>query len=110
MRQAGILAAAGIHALRHHVDRLHEDHAKATRVAQALARLPAFQLKETPQTNMVMLAEDCVSAELTAHLAGHGIRVSGARWVFHLDVSEAHVDHLVDVCERFDRGLARAAS
>jgi threonine aldolase len=102
MRQAGVLAAAGIYALEHHVERLHEDHAKARRVAAALAELPRFRLRETPQTNMVMLAPDMELERLEAFLAGQGIVISGGRWVFHLDVSDEDVDRLVTCCRAYD--------
>lgn len=101
MRQAGILAAAGIHALQHHVERLAEDHQKARRVAAALAELPAFSLAESPQTNMVMLGADTDIPRLQAHLLEHGIRITRTRWVFHLDVSDADVDRLIAACRAY---------
>ncbi len=101
MRQAGILAAAALYALDHHVDRLKDDHDKATRVAKELAQLPAFRLAETPQTNMVMLAPDMDLSGLIAHLAEHGITISGARWVFHLDISDGDVDRLLEACRSY---------
>lgn len=103
MRQAGILAAAGIHALEHHVERLREDHERAIRVGRALAELPAFRLRENPQTNMVMLAADMDIPPLRAHLAEHGIRISGPRWVFHLDISDNDVERLLQACRDYDR-------
>jgi threonine aldolase len=102
MRQAGVLAAAGIYALQHHVERLREDHAKASRVAAALAELSLFRLRETPQTNMAMLAPDMDFERLEAFLAGQGIVISGGRWVFHLDVSDDDVDRLISCCRAYD--------
>tara|TARA_R110001592_G_scaffold363396_2_gene687670 strand:+ start:86675 stop:87664 length:990 start_codon:yes stop_codon:yes gene_type:complete len=101
MRQAGILAAGGLHALRNNVQRLQEDHDKAFRVAGALAELPGFSLREAPQTNMVMLAPSMDIAALQTHLAGAGIRMSGPRWVFHKDISPGDVDRLIEACKRF---------
>ncbi len=101
MRQAGILAAAGLHALRHHIDRLRDDHEKAARVARALAQLPTFTLAEEPQTNMVMLGANTPIPSLKDHLQNHGIVISGTRWVFHLDISEDDVDRLIDACQSF---------
>jgi len=101
MRQAGILAAAGLHALRNNVQRLQEDHHKASYVARALEELPAFSLRETPQTNMVMLSPGMDIAGLQAHLKAEGIRMSGPRWVFHKDISSSDVEHLLDSCKRF---------
>ncbi|MFK8043838.1 low-specificity L-threonine aldolase [Congregibacter sp.] len=101
MRQSGILAAAGLFALKNNVSRLQEDHNKAGRVAEALSALPAFKLQEDPQTNMVMLSPDMAIEPLTEHLYGDDIKISGTRWVFHQDVSDAHVDHLIASCRRF---------
>ncbi len=53
MRQAGILAAAGLHALEHHVERLADDHAHARRLAEGLEAL-GFRVDPAPETNMVM--------------------------------------------------------
>ncbi|MEE4278137.1 MAG: low-specificity L-threonine aldolase [Halieaceae bacterium] len=108
MRQAGVLAAAGIHALENHVERLREDHARATRVALALAELPQFRLREAPQSNMVMLAPDMNTTALQAHLAERGIRISGARWVFHLDISDDDVEQLIAACRAYEPGRAAA--
>ena len=101
LRQAGILAAAGLHAFEHHIDRLEEDHAKAARVARELEKLPAFRLAESPQTNMVMLAPDTDIPPLQKHLDERGIKISGARWVFHLDIPTEKIDHLIEACQDY---------
>ena len=101
MRQAGILAAAGLYALRNNVQRLQDDHDHATRVAVALAEFPAFSLQGTPQTNMVMLAPEMDIAPLQEHLLAEGIRISGRRWVFHQDISSEDVGRLLEACKRF---------
>jgi threonine aldolase len=106
MRQAGILAAAGIHALEHHVDRLADDHARAARVGAALAELRAFKLQAPPQTNMVMLDAAMDIAPLQAFLAERGIRIAGPRWVFHLDVSDADIDQLLAACRAYNAAVA----
>ena len=88
MRQAGILAAAGLHALEHHVARLAEDHDNAARLAQGLAA--AGYEVEPVQTNMVFArvpADRC--AALGEHLAAAGINAivtPRTRLVTHLDV------------------------
>jgi len=94
MRQVGILAAAGIYALEHNVERLAEDHANAERLARGLA---ALGLKVEPvQTNMVFTAIPKESAvALQQHLASSGVAVlAGAklRLVTHLDVDAKAVD------------------
>ena len=54
MRQAGMLAAAALHALDHHVERLADDHANARRLAEGLAGLAGVTV-EPPQTNIVFV-------------------------------------------------------
>src|SRR3990170_1701521 len=80
MRQAGVLAAAGIVALETMVDRLGEDHVRAKRLAQGLATVPGLLLEPgTPYTNMVFLSlgEEISlrAAEAAAQLAQKGVRV-----------------------------------
>lgn len=98
MRQAGVLAAAGIVALETMVERLAEDHVRARRLAEALSLLPGIALDPgTPHTNMVYFnlneAAPLDAAQLTARLARDGVRVhpSGARrfrLVLHHDVDD----------------------
>jgi threonine aldolase len=96
LRQAGVLAAAALHALDHHVERLGEDHALARRLAEQLQGLPGLAV-EPPQTNMVFAD---VSAEraagLQASLRSRDVLATGVqrlRLVTHLDVDAAGVDH-----------------
>jgi len=91
MRQSGILAAAGIHALQHHVDRLAEDHANARLLADGLADIEGIEVPPV-QTNMVFatVAEHKV-AGLAEHLRAQDILIlapkAGAlRLVTHLDL------------------------
>ncbi len=104
MRQAGFLAAAGLHALEHHVERLAEDHANAERLAAGLARIPALRV-EPAQTNMVFVHVPPERVKpLAAHLAAAEILALVAprtRLVTHLDVSAAQVDRAVDAFARF---------
>ena len=103
MRQVGILAAAGIHALEHNVERLAEDHANAQLLAKGLA---AAGLKVDPvQTNMVFatIAADSVAA-LTRHLEAHGVKAlvyPRLRLVTHLDVDRARIERAVEVFGAF---------
>jgi len=101
MRQAGVLAAAGLYALQHNVQRLREDHEHAAKVAEALSALPHFTLAEAPQTNMVMLHPSMELEGLTQHLQERGIRISGRRWVFHQDVSSGDVNTLIEACRAY---------
>ncbi|MEQ1516367.1 MAG: low-specificity L-threonine aldolase [Usitatibacteraceae bacterium] len=107
MRQAGVIAAAGIYALDHHIDRLSEDHANAALLAKGLLEASGGRLKiEAPQTN-ILWAEGPVALldAFTAHLKTHKILVSAAygkqRWVTHLDVSHAEIERAVEVSTAF---------
>jgi threonine aldolase len=103
MRQVGILAAAGLYALEHNVDRLAEDHANAERLARGLAGLG---LKVDPvQTNMVFAAvpKDSVP-KLKEHLEKNGIVAlvgPRLRLVTHLDVDAPSIDRAVAVFGAF---------
>ena len=98
MRQAGVLAAAALHALEHHVERLAEDHANARRLAEGLARLPGVTV-EPPQSNIVFVDVAAPRAEgLLDHLKARGVLATGLyrlRFVTHLDVDAAGVDRAV---------------
>jgi threonine aldolase len=109
MRQAGILAAACIHALDHHIERLAEDHENASVLAMGLAKIP--QLSVTmPQTNIVFVdVREVDVAALQAHLAGRGINaIVGARTrlVTHLDVSPTDIARVLDEFNQFFNGRA----
>ena len=96
MRQAGMLAAAGLHALDHQVERLAEDHAHAAQLGTALAEL-GYPV-EPVQTNMVYLAMGNEAPALQAFLAARGIRISPAprlRLVTHLDVNAADIEAVI---------------
>lgn len=97
MRQSGILAAAGIHALQHHVHRLADDHAHAAVLAAGLARL---ELKvDPPQTNMVYIEVPRTRiAVLQERLAAAGVLASVSektRLVTHLDFCRDDVDRVL---------------
>lgn len=94
MRQSGILAAAGLYALEHHVQRLAEDHVKAHRLAEGLADLPGLAVEMPIETNMVFVnvqRTGMTAATVAARLrqAGVGCSQPGPyrlRFVTHLDV------------------------
>ncbi len=100
MRQAGMLAAAGIYALEHNIPRLAEDHDNALHLAQGLAAIPGLTV-QLPQTNIVyadMAPEHC--AGLAAALSENGISASVGphmRMVTHMDVSRADMDKVLTV-------------
>ena len=107
MRQAGILAAAGLHALDHHLVRLADDHALAARLAAGLQGLPGIVV-EPPQTNMVFVdlagPAQARAPELLSYLKQHGILTTGLyrlRLVTHLDVDAADIDRAVAALRAF---------
>lgn len=113
MRQAGILAAACIYALEHHVERLAEDHDNARRLASMVADAQGVAV-EPVETNMVFLdvAASGISAEqFNAELSTAGIRMSvqgpnRLRAVTHLDITREHVS----ACATAVRRIAAMAS
>ncbi len=98
MRQAGLLAAAALHALDHHVERLADDHANARRLADGLARIPGVSVV-APDTNIVFASIEGGRTEaLLAHLCERGVLATGLiglRFVTHLDVDAAGIDRAV---------------
>src|SRR6478752_6047632 len=80
MRQSGIVAAAGLYALDHHVERLADDHARAKRLAEGLAELPGVELDPaTVETNIVVF-EPADARGLAARLeAEHGVRMGALK-------------------------------
>jgi len=119
MRQAGILAAGGLHALDHHIDRLAIDHALAVQLAEGLNRIAQIHARkgqglqaDTPQTNIVFVrVDDSIATDFASYLQAHGIKSTGSvgrygsglvqRWVTHLDVGPADVEHALQVVQGF---------
>lgn len=107
MRQAGILAAAGVHALDHHVDRLAEDHALARRFAEGVAGIPGLGIAlDAVESNIVYFTlEESVertAKEVSATLAERGVSLGALgprllRAVTHLDVGASEVDAALEV-------------
>jgi threonine aldolase len=109
MRQAGIIAAAGVYALEHQVARLAEDHEHAKMLAQALAELPGVDLNPADiETNIVLFDVEATghpAQEISEHLEKAGVRVSlmgrtKLRAVTHLDVSRQDIERAIDVFRR----------
>ncbi len=98
LRQAGILAAAGLYALEHHIDRLAEDHDHATLLAAGLAGIDELTVS-TPQTNILYADMDAAHcAPLEKYLLENGItaRITPhMRLVTHLDVSHDDVTRTI---------------
>ncbi len=104
MRQAGVIAAAGIVALTQMVDRLAEDHARAQRLAQALANMPGLQVDlQRVYTNMVYvdLEPPHTATDFAQRLAALGVRVHPVgprrlRLVTHYGIEDEHIAQAID--------------
>ena len=97
MRQAGVLAAAGLYALQHQVERLAEDHAKAARLGEALSEL-GYSV-EPVQTNMVYVQLGERAGQIKAFMAERGIAVIDAprlRLITHLDVGSEGIERVIE--------------
>jgi len=101
MRQAGYLAAAGLFALEHHVERLHEDHRKAKVLETELLALPYVAKVLPVETNIVIFTLKGIGTDgFLQQLQHQRVRASSVgarsvRFVFHLDVSDAQLDELL---------------
>ena len=101
MRQAGILAAAGIHALEHHVKRLADDHANARHLAEGLGRIPGIDLLHEPETNMVLFRVPDLPA-FVARTRERGLLINPIdlttlRAVTHLDVDAGDIREALEI-------------
>ena len=104
MRQAGIVAAAGVYALDHHVERLADDHARAKRLAVGLAEAGLTVDPDRVETNFVQVdVAPLTPAEAIARLAEHGVGLSATihptllRAVTHLDVDDDDIDRALEL-------------
>jgi threonine aldolase len=103
MRQAGILAAAGVYALENHIERLAEDHRHARRLAAGIADAPGITLetRDIP-TNMVYFRTQVPAAQVADALAAHDVLcgVTGPnriRLVTHLDIDAEDIDRAIGI-------------
>jgi threonine aldolase len=118
MRQAGIIAAGGVYALRHHVERLAEDHANAKVLALGLAQVPGLRCDpQEVETNIVFFDVSQTGRtgdELARAIRGRGVRVGGwgnrIRAVTHLDVSRPDVERAVAVIRDVTREVMSGAA
>ena len=102
MRQAGILAAAGLHALEHNVQTLKDDHKRARHLGTSLERLTGLKLAKPVDTNMVFLnVSQTQVTKLEAFLLGEGIKISTNRLVLHRDISDGDVEQVIAAFKRF---------
>ena len=108
MRQAGIIAAAGLYALDHNIERLAEDHANAKILARGLAQIPGVRIDvDHVESNLVFFdvtGLGMTAPEVVKRLADAGVRMGASsktrvRAVTHLDVSRADVERAVSIAQ-----------
>jgi threonine aldolase len=112
MRQGGVIAAAGLYALDHHVDRLADDHANARLLADGLAEIPGVELDAARVQTNIVIFEVSDGPGLARALAGAGVEVSSfgprrVRMVTHLDVDREGCERALTVVRE---ALAPAAA
>ena len=104
MRQAGILAAAALYALDHHIDRLAEDHRRAEEFRSALEPCPGVEFPMPTPTNIVMMdvadAQQCVRAAAEEGVLLISMGPKRVRAVFHLDIDDTGLSKAIDACTR----------
>jgi threonine aldolase len=108
MRQAGIIAAGGLYALKNNIERLREDHENARLLAEGLAEIPGVRLDPFPETNIVyfdVAGTGMTATEARERLEAEGVRASGIgatrlRFVTHLDISREMILTAREVCGR----------
>lgn len=104
MRQAGVIASAGLHALTQHVDRLAEDHENAGFLAQVLSEMDEVEILSTA-TNMVFIKiKNHGHQEFSDYLAAKGIYIlpeKNIRLVTHLDINRAAISKAVQCMKQF---------
>jgi len=106
MRQAGILAAAGLYALDHNVARLADDHTRAARLAEALRDIPGLDVT-AQHTNMVFIDVPAARLQtLKTHMDAARVRLSigytpNIRMVLHRDIDDAGVQRTTDALRSF---------
>jgi threonine aldolase len=119
MRQAGVIAAAALHALENHVERLAEDHANAQILAQAFQATEGFELESGPvETNLVWVKVDPslgTAAEVAAYLRSRGILVAalGAQVIracTHLDVSREDAERAAGIIRQIEPAMITAVT
>ena len=115
MRQSGVIAAAALYALEHHVERLTDDHANARRLASAIEEMPHVRMDPAgTDTNLVFFdLVDVDGAEFRQRLAAEGVLCTGTspqriRMVTHLDVSAGDIEDALPVIARVLEGLPAA--
>ncbi|MEO6301528.1 MAG: beta-eliminating lyase-related protein, partial [Bacteroidia bacterium] len=108
MRQAGILAAAGLYALKNNVTRLKEDHARAKKIGEVLSKLPYVESVLPVYTNIVIFnlrSEKITGDAFEKKLSESGVKISAfgkhtIRMVTHLDFDDTMLEKTIDVLKK----------
>ena len=110
MRQAGFMAASGIYALEHHMERLQQDHLHARRIAEALEKKDFVRSIMPVETNIIIFEteDDTCTREMTQKLKEMGILAiaissNQIRFVLHLDISSEMVEKIVDIIGKWSK-------
>jgi threonine aldolase len=101
LRQVGFMAAACLHALDHHIDRLADDHARAKTLAQRLAEIDGVEVNPDDTETNIVLARVGDANEMCSQLAARGILAlamdpTSVRFVTHLDIADHDIDRAVE--------------
>ncbi|NCT74367.1 MAG: aminotransferase class I/II-fold pyridoxal phosphate-dependent enzyme [Chitinophagaceae bacterium] len=106
MRQAGMLAAAGLYALEHHIDRLATDHSHAQALARCLQQRPFVKELLPVETNIIIFelhpgqsAPTLVQQLREKDILAYAIAPNRVRLVVHLDITPAMIDHTITILE-----------
>ncbi len=106
-RQAGYLAAAGIYALDHHIERLKEDHLKAKAIYEALKSVSYVEDCMPQETNIIIFklnarikVQDFLNKLETNHIKASATGINAIRFVTHLDITDQMMEHLLDVLKK----------
>lgn len=107
MRQAGFMAAAGVYALQHHIQRLQYDHLHAQQIAQALAAKDFVDEVLPVETNIIIfsckgsISSKALVEKLKEHqILGYSISPTQVRLVLHLDITDEMVKKTIEVIEK----------
>ena len=103
MRQAGVIAATGLYALENNVDRLHDDHKRARRLAEAVNEIDGLSVNlDAVQSNIVFIGiEKGKTQEVIGALSEQGVEIleiddSTVRAVFHLHITDNDVEKAIE--------------
>lgn len=114
LRQAGVLAAAGLYALQFMTDRLKDDHARATWLSQGLGAIEGLQIISPPETNMVMVEVNTPSFDVVQLLQAwrdqgilaSSVSVSRIRLVTHYQITDGDIETVIAITKDFAKGIS----